>query len=167
MLMLAIKNEREQREMRARASTLKRFSGRWRIAVLVSLLIHGALVAFSLIRESNHFNLQVDAISNRQQMVTLRVAPPSSTPNVKSPPPKKRGTNSNGAPHKLVENGQGKKTTQPTLLISKSNNSERTVLSNTSKVTTGLAATSSVLLPNGDSSFSERQRIIGSQGLLE
>jgi hypothetical protein len=94
--------------MRALASTVKRFSGRWRIAVLVSLLIHGAFVAFSLIRKSNHFNLQVGAISNRQQMVTLRVAPPN-TPNVKPPPPKKRVTNSNGAPHKTVENGQGKK----------------------------------------------------------
>ena len=41
------------------------------------------------------------------------------------------------------------------------------MLSNTSQATTGLAATSSVLLPNSDSSYSERQRIIGSQGLLE
>jgi hypothetical protein len=48
-----------------------------------------------------------------------------------------------------------------------SNASKAMTQSNSAVATAGITSSSSILLPNGDSSFSERQRIIGARGLLE
>lgn len=153
--------------MRTTAATAKSFLNRWLIAVLVSLFVHVAMFSFSLLRESKQPDLHVDAFGNRQQKVTLRLAPPVSTPLAKPNISKKKYANPRVSALPPVETEQIQETTILSPLTDISNTSEGSILSTTGEVPALRSGSSSALLPNGASAFAEKQRSIGSRGVLE
>ena len=152
--------------MPTKASTAN-FLNRWLIAVLVSLFVHGAMLSFSLLRESKQPDLHVDAVGNRPQKVTLRLAPPVSAPLAKPNISKKRHVNPRVSAHPRVETGMTQKVTALSPLTESSKTSERSFQSSAGNGHTLSSGSSSALLPSGDSAFAEKQRVIGSKGLLE
>lgn len=149
------------------AAVAKIFLNRWLIAVLVSLFVHGAMLSFSLLRESKQLDLHVDTVGNRPQKVTLRLAQPVSAPLAKPNISKKRHVNPRVSAHPRVETGQTQKVTALSPLTESSKTSERSFQSSTGEGHTLSPVSSSALLPSGDSAFAEKQRSIGSKGLLE